>query len=65
MRGVEHQVTGELTMSLDGPIAETNGEARFARSLFGVGVGFTALFVDVGDEVAVEFDLRASPEELR
>ncbi|MEX2518241.1 MAG: YceI family protein [Paracoccaceae bacterium] len=65
MRGIERPVAGEATLSLDGPVAETKGEARFARSLFGVGAGFTALFVEVGDEVAVEFDLRARPEELK
>ncbi|QIE55401.1 YceI family protein [Pikeienuella piscinae] len=61
MRGVEHTVVGELTVAFSAGVAEAAGGAEFARSLYGVGVGFTALFVDVGDTVAVEYDLIAHP----
>lgn len=59
MRGAEHPVVGELRLALEDGRAGAEGLAAFPRSLFGIGVGFTALFVDVGDEVGVEFDLTA------
>lgn len=63
MRGREHPVTGALTLDLSGATVAAEGDARFPRSLYGIGVGFTALFVEVGDEVGVEFALTARPEE--
>lgn len=62
MRGAEHPVSGELSVNLAGHVAGAQGEAAFPRSLYGIGVGFTALFVEVGDEVGVVFDLTAVPE---
>ncbi|MEM7522871.1 MAG: YceI family protein [Pseudomonadota bacterium] len=58
MRGVSHQVDGELTLNV-GDVASAAGETVFDRSLYGVGVGFTALFVTIGDPISVEFDLVA------
>lgn len=63
MRGVEHSVSGDLALDLGGETAGAEGAASFPRSLYGIGVGFTALFVEVGDEVGVEFDLVATPED--
>mgnify|MGYP001249562257 CR=1 FL=1 len=62
MRGKEHPVTGALSLELGDDVARAGGEAEFPRSLYGIGVGFTALFVEVGDEVGVEFDLIARPK---
>lgn len=68
MRGKAHPVASDLTIDFSeagaGTItASTIGEAAFDRSLFGIGVGFTALFVEVGDRVAVKFSLTATPIE--
>lgn len=63
MRGAEAEVEGKLMIDLDESKATTNGRAGFNRSAFGIGVGFTALFVEVGDEVAVDFVLIANPVE--
>ena len=63
MRGEEHPVLGELTVNFTDEAAGAEGAAAFPRSLYGIGVGFTALFVEVGDDVGVEFELSATPEE--
>lgn len=41
--------------------AEARGEVVFDRTDFGVGVGVSALFVTIGTEVSVAFDLVARP----
>ncbi|MEM7546424.1 MAG: YceI family protein [Pseudomonadota bacterium] len=61
MRGAVAEVEGTLAIDLEAETAETVGRAAFMRSTFGIGVGFTALFVEVGDDVAVEFELVATP----
>lgn len=62
MRGASHAVVGEISLDIGDDGVEADGGAAFDRSLFGVGVGFTALFVTIGDRIAVEFDLVARPE---
>ncbi len=63
MRGISADVEGSLIIDLTGAEAKTDGRAAFDRSTFGIGVGFTALFVEVGDTVAVDFKLIARPVE--
>ena len=60
MRGVTHPVVGELTLNLGDSVATAVGEAGFSRKEFGVGVGFSTLFVEVGPNIGVSFDLKAS-----
>jgi polyisoprenoid-binding protein YceI len=63
MRGKSADVEGTLSIVLSDGEAATSGRSEFARSTFGIGVGFTALFVEVGDGVAVDFELVARPVE--
>ena len=63
MKDVALPVTGELAVSFPEGVAHAVGRVVFDRSAFNIGVGFTALFVEVGDEIAVEFDLIARPKE--
>lgn len=58
LRGRTHEVAGEIALET-GAAARSTGETRFDRSLFGVGVGFTALFVTIGDMISVRFDIVA------
>ena len=61
MRGVTKEVMGDLTVTLGETMAIATGEARFDRKEFGIGVGFSTLFVEIGPEVAVSFNLTATP----
>lgn len=61
LRGRTHPVIGEMAIALTETTATATGEARFDRKQFGVGVGFTTLFVEVGAEIAVRFRLTARP----
>lgn len=59
LRGKTHPVEGELSISLGGDRASAVGEAAFDRKDFGVGVGFSTLFVEIGPEISVLFALKA------
>lgn len=63
LRGRTHDVSGPLTLAIAADQATAKGVMTFDRKTFGVGVGFTTLFVDVGAEISVEFDLIADPKE--
>ncbi|MEO1613201.1 MAG: YceI family protein [Pseudomonadota bacterium] len=63
LRGATGSVVGEMTLSVSGETATATGAADFNRKDYRVGVGFTTLFVEVGDVIAVEFDLTAKPKE--
>lgn len=63
LRGATNPVVGELTLSLGESEASAVGGARFARKDFGVGVGFSTLFVEIGPMIGVAFDLKASKVE--
>ena len=52
---------GEMTLEIADDAATATGRSLFDRREYRVGVGFTTLFVDVGDEIAVAFDLTAVP----
>lgn len=61
LRGETREVAGDLTLDIGAERAEAAGGATFERSRFGLGVGLSALFVEVGDLVSVEFMLTAAP----
>ena len=63
MRGRTSTVVGEIDISFGDDEARAVGVVVFDRKDFGVGVGFTTLFVEVGAQIAVEFDLTAVPKE--
>ncbi|MEL7463885.1 MAG: YceI family protein [Pseudomonadota bacterium] len=63
MRGATGVVVGEMTLSISETAAQATGAVDFNRKEYGVGVGFTTLFVEVGAVVAVDFDLTAKPKE--
>lgn len=62
LRGKTETVVGEMTLALTEETADASGATEFDRKAFRVGVGFTTLFVDVGDRIAVSFDLVATPK---
>ena len=61
LRGRTGVVSGEMTLEIADDAATATGRSLFDRREYRVGVGFTTLFVDVGDEIAVAFDLTAVP----
>ena len=63
LRGTTGEVVGEMTLSVSDTAAQATGAADFNRKDYRVGVGFTTLFVEVGDVIAVDFDLTAKPKE--
>ncbi len=60
LRGRTHPVTGELTLAFGADDASAAGQAGFDRKDFNVGVGFSTLFVEIGPEIGVSFDLKAT-----
>lgn len=63
MKEVSFPVKGALEITLSDDASHSKGRVTFDRRDFNIGVGFTALFVEVGDEIVVRFDLIAEPEE--
>lgn len=63
LRGRTHPVVGELTLALGENDAAASGKAGFDRKDFNVGVGFSTLFVEIGPEIGVSFDLKATKVE--
>ncbi|MEM7267775.1 MAG: YceI family protein [Pseudomonadota bacterium] len=63
LRGKTREVVGEMRLKIEGGVARAEGRATFDRKAYGVGVGFTTLFVDVDPEVTVIFDLTATRAE--
>lgn len=59
LRGATNPVSGEVTVRVTETEAAAVGEARFDRAAFGVGVGFSTLFVEIGSEIVVAFDIVA------
>ena len=58
--GKTHPVTGNLTLRLDENDGAAIGEAGFNRKDFNVGVGFSTLFVEIGPQIGVSFNLKAT-----
>ena len=63
MKDVSFPIRGGLEITLSEDASRSKGRVTFDRRDFDIGVGFTALFVEVGDEIVVRFDLIAEPEE--
>lgn len=60
LRGRTHPVNGELTLVLGDVTAAAAGQSGFDRKDFNVGVGFSTLFVEIGPQIGVSFDLKAT-----
>ncbi|MDH3667328.1 MAG: YceI family protein [Paracoccaceae bacterium] len=63
IRGRTRAVRTEITLMIDGAKARAEGVLELDRRDFGLGVGPSALFVEIGRAVAVRFDLTAMPPE--
>lgn len=63
MRGRTNPVSGELVLTLADQSASAVGNAGFDRKEFNVGVGFSTLFVEIGPNIGVSFNLKASKVE--
>ena len=61
LRGKTNPVEGEMTVTITDTEARAVGQTTFDRTEFNVGIGFSALFVEIGPEVKVLFDLTARP----
>lgn len=61
IRGRTRAIETEITLTIDGAEARAEGALELDRRDFGLGVGPSALFVRIGHEVTVRFDLTAMP----
>lgn len=61
IRGVEHDVVAPVMLDIGAETAHATGEVRLDRRDYGLGVGPSAAFVEIGRDVAVRFDLTARP----
>ena len=61
LRGASNPVIGEMRVTITDTEAHAVGETTFDRTEFNVGIGFSALFVEIGPEVQVQFRLVARP----
>lgn len=59
LRGETRQVASVISLDVDGGQATASGTLRLDRRDYLLGVGPSAIFVEIGPEVAVRFDLRA------
>ena len=59
LRGETKQVASVISLDVDGGQATASGSLRIDRRDYLLGVGPSAIFVEIGPEVAVRFDLRA------
>ncbi len=60
-RPIETTITLEIGTGDSGDTAHASGSLRMDRKDYWLGVGPSALFVDIGREVAVRFELTAHP----
>jgi polyisoprenoid-binding protein YceI len=61
IRGRTRPIETTITLEIGGDEAHASGSLRLNRKDYWLGVGPSALFVDIGGEVAVRFDLTARP----
>lgn len=61
IRGKTRPVTTVITLDINGTEAHATGTLELNRKDFWLGVGPMSLFVNIGPEVAVRFDLMAHP----
>lgn len=60
IRGEERPITSEIDLAIEDDAAAAEGELRIVRGDYLLGVGPSAIFVDIGPEVVVSFDLQAA-----
>ena len=60
IRGEERPITSEIDLAIEEDAAAAEGELRIVRGDYLLGVGPSAIFVDIGPEVIVSFDLQAA-----
>jgi polyisoprenoid-binding protein YceI len=61
IRGRTLPIETTITLEIGDDVAHAAGTLRLDRTDYWLGVGISALFVDIGREVAVRFDLTARP----
>lgn len=61
IKGVTREIAVEMTLEFDAETARAVGEIAFDRLEFGVGDRAADLFVEIGTDVRVRFDLAARP----
>jgi polyisoprenoid-binding protein YceI len=61
IRGRTRPIETTITLEIEDGEAHASGSLRLDRKDYWLGVGPSALFVDIGREVAVRFDLTARP----
>lgn len=59
MRGESKPVSAVIELAFEGPVAVAMGTVRLDRTDYLLGVGPSAAFVEIGEQVAVRFALRA------
>lgn len=63
IRGVERPITSEINLAFDEDLAAAAGSLVIVRADYLLGVGPSAIFVEIGPDVIVSFDLRAARTE--
>lgn len=61
IRGKTRAITAPVTLAIGADSARATGSLGVVRTDYGLGVGPSAAFVDIGPDVAVRFDLIARP----
>lgn len=59
LRGISKTLTSRITLKVENGVATAKGTLVIDRGEFGLGVGPSAAFVEIGPEVSVGFDLTA------
>ena len=60
IRGERRPVTSEIELIIGDELAAATGELEIVRGDYLLGVGPSAIFVDIGPRVVVSFDLQAA-----
>jgi polyisoprenoid-binding protein YceI len=61
IRGKTRPIVSTITLAIDDGTAHATGSLDLDRTDYWLGVGPTALFVRIGRQVSVRFDLTAHP----
>lgn len=61
IRGIDRVIEAPLTLEIGSDIAHATGELKLERRDYGLGVGPSAAFVEIGQNVSVRFELTARP----
>ena len=60
IRGERRPISSEIDLTITGELAAASGKLEIVRGDYLLGVGPSAIFVDIGPEVIVNFDLQAA-----